>query len=372
MLDLAFSRAFSYESDADVIDGWADFLESIVVEDVRPTGLAPENAMTAIAGLRSGGWLDLPHEVGFATLAEIVRVAHRGEIPLSAPLVEHLVTIRFLSALGHERSAEGVSGTPYPSPTMFTLVPETIASSLGWGSLEQSSWIPFGNECPALLFSRHTASDGAVVAAIVQPSGSEPLTSGCPDVTLRVIEQNRHVGDAPGRVIVGTVSQESVRAIAGELLVLQSAALVGQAEGLLRRTAEYLSIRHQFGVPIGSFQAVKHRLVDAATDVYASAALARRVARTISSEGEDVADPSEVLRLAFAAKSLAGRSAQRLASEALQLHGGIGFTWEGKVHFSLSRIAFFNMSMLPPSACEEALFVQLMGTSDDEIWPAIL
>jgi alkylation response protein AidB-like acyl-CoA dehydrogenase len=170
---------------------------------------------------------------------------------------------------------------------------------------------------------------------------------------------------------LGVVPAESVRTAALELLVLQSAALVGQAEGLLQRTAEYLTVRRQFGVPIGSFQAIKHRLVDCATDVYASAALVRRVARITGVEPY-ASTASEVSRLAVAAKSFSGRAALRLASESLQLHGGIGFTWEGNVHFSLSRIAFLNMSLLPPSACEDALLAQLLDTPDHDLWPTIL
>ncbi|MFR0353244.1 acyl-CoA dehydrogenase family protein [Streptomyces sediminimaris] len=104
---------------------------------------------------------------------------------------------------------------------------------------------------------------------------------------------------------------------------------VGAADRALQRTVEYVRQREQFGRPIGSFQAVKHRLAD----VYVQAQAARSAAyyaAWATARGERVGG----LALAQALEAL-----RTAAAEGIQLHGGIGFTWEHEAHLYFKRAA---------------------------------
>ena len=110
-------------------------------------------------------------------------------------------------------------------------------------------------------------------------------------------------------------------AVAAGLLAL-SAEAVGIMDGLRDGTLDYLRTRHQFGVPIGSFQALKHRM--------ASLALEIEQARSAVTNAAAALDGPPLSRdlAASAAKFTIGKVGTLAADEAIQLHGGIGMTWE--------------------------------------------
>jgi alkylation response protein AidB-like acyl-CoA dehydrogenase len=106
---------------------------------------------------------------------------------------------------------------------------------------------------------------------------------------------------------------------------------LGAADEMLRRTAEYASVRHQFGRPIGSFQAVKHHCANMAVNVVASRA-------SIETACTLVDDPAADLSRAIAiVKSYAAQACAEACGLAIQVHGGIGFTWESDVHLFFKR-----------------------------------
>ncbi|MFW0796702.1 acyl-CoA dehydrogenase family protein [Gordonia sp. CPCC 205515] len=106
---------------------------------------------------------------------------------------------------------------------------------------------------------------------------------------------------------------------------------LGIAEAMLDATVDYARVREQFGRPIGSFQAVKH----ACADMYVQVAIARRLvgaAVTAVAAG----DPDAGIAVSQA-KSYACDAAVAVAGKAIQLHGGIGYTWESGLHVYLKR-----------------------------------
>ncbi|WRZ92292.1 acyl-CoA/acyl-ACP dehydrogenase [Streptomyces sp. NBC_01007] len=103
---------------------------------------------------------------------------------------------------------------------------------------------------------------------------------------------------------------------------------VGAADRALERTVEYVRRREQFGRAIGSFQAVKHRLADVYVGVQSARSAAYYAAWATGTGGERVGG----LALAQALESL-----RTAASEGIQLHGGIGFTWEHDAHLYFKR-----------------------------------
>jgi alkylation response protein AidB-like acyl-CoA dehydrogenase len=109
---------------------------------------------------------------------------------------------------------------------------------------------------------------------------------------------------------------------------------LGAAARLLEMTVTYAGQRQQFGVPIGSFQAVKHHCADMALRVEAG-----RSALWAGALALDAADtPAARSRAASAAAAYAKAAAAEVAGTALQVHGGIGFTWEHDLHLLLRRI----------------------------------
>ncbi|GGV89278.1 acyl-CoA dehydrogenase family protein [Streptomyces massasporeus] len=123
-----------------------------------------------------------------------------------------------------------------------------------------------------------------------------------------------------------------------------AAEAVGAAGRVLERTVEYVGQREQFGRPVGSFQAVKHRLADAYVQVQAARSAAYYAAWAAATEATDGVT---VTAAATAREETAGALAlaqalealRRAAAEGIQLHGGIGFTWEHEAHLYFKRAA---------------------------------
>ncbi len=107
---------------------------------------------------------------------------------------------------------------------------------------------------------------------------------------------------------------------------------VGAAQQLFDISLEYVKRREQFGVPVGTFQAIKHRFADMLILLERARALGYFAALTIAED-----DDRRSLATAMA-KAAAGDAAVRIAKEGIQLHGGIGYTWEADVHLYVRRL----------------------------------
>lgn len=168
------------------------------------------------------------------------------------------------------------------------------------------------------LFAVDTASPG--VTATRQP-GIDPTRRQF-QVTLT---------RAPARRLC-RAPEEAVRALVDDILVATAADALGAAQALLDGTVEYAKTRRQFGRPIGSFQAVQHLCVD----MYETVELARAgVSHALWAA--DAADPAERHLAAVRAKAFAGRLAT-VGEIAIQVLGGIGYTWEHDAHLYLKRL----------------------------------
>jgi alkylation response protein AidB-like acyl-CoA dehydrogenase len=117
----------------------------------------------------------------------------------------------------------------------------------------------------------------------------------------------------------------------GRALVSVSSELVGVCDRALGMTVEYVKDRKQFGVPVGSYQAVSHRCAQMLLETETARATAAFAAWTADADPEQLA---EAAAMAKAASSAAGRE---VTAGAIQLHGGIGFTWEADVHWLYKR-----------------------------------
>jgi len=139
------------------------------------------------------------------------------------------------------------------------------------------------------------------------------------------VEGDRMVGD-PAKA-AARIEEQFQRA-----LILQVAESLGAMDALLRRTVAYAQDRIAFGRPIGSFQAIKHVLADQSLRVEGTRAVLAGAVEAV--EGGACDAPS----IASITKAYAGDTGVELSQSCLQIHGGIGFTWEHDLHLYLRRL----------------------------------
>ena len=147
----------------------------------------------------------------------------------------------------------------------------------------------------------------------------------------RPLADLRFTASAGTRLASGAAAEEALRAALTAGAALLASEQLGLAERCLELTVDYLKTRYQFGRPVGSFQALKHRLADLWATITQSRALARYAAACLA---EDHSDTAVAVCLAQAHCSA---TAVRAAEECVQMHGGIGFTWEHPAHLYLKR-----------------------------------
>jgi len=162
-------------------------------------------------------------------------------------------------------------------------------------------------------------------------------------VSLRPVEtvdSSRRVFEA--RVPEGIVGEPVDPSVIEELLerawVGLSAELMGTARRLLETTIAYAKARVQFDRPIGSFQAIQHKLADVALGVERAWAATYYAAMAMDAAGPGGGGAdSDRRRAAHVAKAASAGAAHRAAKDAVQVHGGIGFTWEHDLHLWMRR-----------------------------------
>jgi alkylation response protein AidB-like acyl-CoA dehydrogenase len=169
------------------------------------------------------------------------------------------------------------------------------------------------------LFAVDAADDGVTVTPVV----SLDLTRQLADITLDGV---------PGR----RVADAAAASAAVDAALLAGAALlaseqVGIATWCVESTVDYLKTRYQFGRQLGSYQALKHRVADIWVDATQARAVARYAADCLATGSDDSPVATAV------AQAFVGPATVRIAEECLQLHGGIGFTWEYPIHLYLKR-----------------------------------
>jgi alkylation response protein AidB-like acyl-CoA dehydrogenase len=133
---------------------------------------------------------------------------------------------------------------------------------------------------------------------------------------------------APGRRLGAASAVESALTVGAALLAAEQ---LGVADWCLSTTVAYVKTRRQFARPIGSYQAIKHRLAD----LWVALSQARAVSRYAAGAVAD-GDPDASLAASLA-QAFCAQVAVKAAEECVQLHGGIGFTWEHPAHLYLKR-----------------------------------
>ncbi|GAB2854618.1 acyl-CoA dehydrogenase family protein [Actinoallomurus bryophytorum] len=208
-----------------------------------------------------------------------------------------------------------------------------------------------------------TVADAATASVLVVPvqgtGGIELHTVAVPGPGTTVtpvpsLDMTRPLADvtfdgAPSR----RIDQGDARRAVDEALLAGAVVLASEEFGVASQcfetTLEYVKQRYQFGRAIGSFQAIKHRLADLWVEVGQAGAAARYAADTHARRDEDRAVAAAV------AQSYCATVAVHTAEECVQLHGGIGMTWEHPAHLYLKRAKADSLTLGTPHEVRGAL-----------------
>jgi alkylation response protein AidB-like acyl-CoA dehydrogenase len=187
----------------------------------------------------------------------------------------------------------------------------------------------------------------------------DPATAGVTIVPLTPLDLTRRqskvrFNDAPAALIGrhGAAAGPLASALEHAALAL-AAEQTGAAGHLMQLCVDYAKMRNQFGRPIGAFQAIKHKLADMAFDVERMDSIVRHAA-TAAACGSP-----EFPVVATTAKVFCSEAFFRVAAEAIQVHGGIGFTWEHQAHLYFRRAKSSEYLLGSPVAHREFLLEKL-------------
>ena len=159
---------------------------------------------------------------------------------------------------------------------------------------------------------------------------------------------------APVATVLGFAHDRGVAALLDRAAVAIACDSLGVAEQMLTATVDYVRVRHQFGRPIGSFQAVKHACADMLVHIEVSRRLVADAVALVAAGGD-----TEIA--AAMAKAHTTSTAVTVAGKAMQLHGGIGYTWESGIHAYLKRAAL-NRSLFGSPAAHRKKLAQRYST----------
>jgi hypothetical protein len=163
-------------------------------------------------------------------------------------------------------------------------------------------------------------------------SGTAVLTADLDTASAAADLTRLEAGMVGSPVTLGEVSAEVAGRWRALALVTTSADLVGVARGAHAVACDYAKIREQYGKQIGSYQAIAHLLAESLALIEGSVSVLRHAAW-----GVDELTPAEAIRAAQIAKVYCARATRTVCETAVQVHGGIGNTWECLVHVYLRR-----------------------------------
>jgi alkylation response protein AidB-like acyl-CoA dehydrogenase len=185
-----------------------------------------------------------------------------------------------------------------------------------------------------LLVTARSAAGRSLALVPFPATGIDVRVMAGIDLTRRLCEVSFDNVPVAASDIIGAIggAEASIDRASQVATLLQAAEVVGAGEALFERTVQYAKDRVQFGRPIGSFQALKHRMANLLIELE-GARVATRYAALALADNRDDRDEAVAVAGAYVRDAIA-----HLCGESLQLHGGIGFTWEHDVHLYLRRV----------------------------------
>jgi len=321
------------------------------------------NQMAEQMGLQA---LAIPEEYGgqgFGFIEQIVVLEEMGRALLCAPYFSSCVlAANTLLHSGDEdaKSAHlpGIASGETRATLAFTeengkwdesgITAQATASGDGYSISGTKMYVLDGHTANLMIVAART--DAGVSLFAVDPSGAGVTTTA-----LSTMDQTRKqakvVLDGANGTLIGTDGGgwDVLSTVLDLAAVALAAEQVGGAQMCLDMSVEYAKVRVQFGRPIGSFQAIKHKCADMLLEVE-SAKSAAYYAGWCANEMND-----ELPSVASLAKSYCSEAYFHAAAENIQIHGGIGFTWEHPAHLYFKRAKSSELLFGDPTYHRELL-----------------
>ncbi len=321
------------------------------------------NQMAEQMGLQA---IAIPEEYGgqgFGFVELIVILEEMGRSLLCAPYFSSVVLAANALLLSGDESAmqahlPGIAAGETIAALAFTeesgrwdeagITMQATASADGWSLDGTKSYVIDGHTAGLLIVAART--DNGVSLFVVDPE-----SDGITRTALSTMDQTRKqakIGfSGVSASLIGT--DGGGWAVMEQVLDLAAVALaaeqVGGAQMCLDMSVEYAKVRVQFGRPIGSFQAIKHKCADMLLEVE-SAKSAAYYAGWCAAEMND-----ELPQVASLAKSYCSEAYFHASAENIQIHGGIGFTWEHPAHLYFKRAKSSELMFGDPTYHRELL-----------------
>ena len=188
-----------------------------------------------------------------------------------------------------------------------------------------------GHTADLLIVEARTDDRPQLFAIGAQSEGVERRALPTMDMTRKLAEIHLDRVRVPDAAHLGTGGHAVLTRILDRASVALAAEQVGGAEACLDLATEYAKVREQFGQPIGSFQAIKHKCADMLLQVESARSAAYYAGWAVDHAPEEVAEVAPV------ARAYCSQAYFQCAGESIQIHGGIGFTWEHPAHLYFKR-----------------------------------
>jgi alkylation response protein AidB-like acyl-CoA dehydrogenase len=340
------------------------------------TGNAPDGLWATMTEL---GWpaLTVPHEfggIGLGPIEAAVLAEELGRViapgPLLATVTQYVPVVhevasaeqqsRFLGAVGRGE----VRGAFALAEASGSYDPAEVTAT---AHRDGDTFVLAGTKC--FVIEAAASDEIAVVVRLTGSFGDDGVMvvivprDAVAVRAVRTIDGSRAVGHVVldgVRVgldrVLGTAGSAAhgVRRAVEEAAVALALETVGTCQTIFDITLDYAKNRRQFGVPIGSFQAIKHKFADMLIALERARATGYFAALTIAED-----DDRRTLAAAVA-KAAAGDCQRLLAKEGIQIHGGIGYTWEHDMHLYVKR-AKSNDGFFGDSAWHRSRIASLLG-----------
>lgn len=347
--------------------------ERLLFASTTQTFLEKQGSLTHVRGLHASGvsfqreWWQRAAELGWTSLlvpeelgggsvsgdgvADLALVAEQiGHTVAPGPLHPVSVVLAGLAEApqGHEQSIEGlISGELIASWAVYEpqrpfapLTAETTATRTdsGYRIDGVKDRVEAGADCDAVLVVANC--DGAIRQFVVptDAAGVTVTEQNSVDLVKRYARVHFDGVQVAESAAVGTAEQtaaiiERQRQIA---LILQCAEIVGILDAVLAMTNQWLTDRHSFGRPLASYQALKHRAADMKLWFEACRGTTAGAVAAVAQRSPDAE------KLVSVAKAYVAERAPMMLQDCVQLHGGIGVTWEHDLHLYLRRVALYR------------------------------
>lgn len=265
-------------------------------------------------------------------------------VALAAPVLQELCATTELKAIAAgDLTATLVWNGPTPAESTLEATRNRDGS---WAITGTAAIVVSGAAADTLVVAART---GAATGAFLVKGEA----SGVKRIPLTALDQTRRLAElrfasAPA-LALATDAERALRRGFDLATLYLAAEQLGGARAAMDAAVEYARTRMQFGRPIGSFQAIKHKCADMLIDVESARSVVYHGLWTAANDAESLSASAAL------ARCVASDTYQRAAAENIQIHGGIGFTWEHSAHLYLKRAKSSQLLLGRPHAAQARL-----------------